>query len=107
MAQAAGDGARGVRGAGHRLRGQQHQDRIDAGVVLRRLERGDVALGVGVAEHVHRVAGAGGPRQARAQRGSGVAAERGHLKAGLFHGVRGHRARAAGVGDDQHPVAAR
>ena len=99
------DGPHRGRRLGHVLGREHDQHRVE-----RALGRGDVngrgvVAGLGRGRDVDGVVDEGGVRQGPAQLPGQFLAQRGHGQPGLFHRVRGNRARAAGVGDDQHPVA--
>ena len=97
----------GGRGVAHRLRREDREDAVAVGVVHQRLRGGGVALGVGVAGHVDRVAAGAEGGQARLELLVGLGRELGELAAQVQQAVAGHHAGAAGVGDDAQARAAR
>ena len=79
----------------HGLGGEDHQQAVDVGVLGGDLQRPGIALGVGVAEDVDRVAVAPGGRQEGVERLERRGGELGELAAGSRSGRRwpGRRAR--------------
>ena len=102
-----GDGLGRLGDLGHDLRRQHDDDRAHVRIVGHGVDCQRVAVGHGVAQHVHRVGDAGGRRQARPELVLCFYRQRGQLQAGALHRVGGHDARPAGVGDDGHGIGGR
>ena len=97
---------------GDHVRGRQrggavhHQHRIDLRIVEQRGDRSLIAVGVGVADHVHRVGVRPGGRQGGVERGHADVRQRRQPDAALRQRVHRQHPGAAAVGDDAQTVGA-
>ena len=92
---------------GHRLGREDDEQAVAVRVVRGDLEGLGVAVGVGVAEDVDRVAVAPGAGQGPVERGERLGRQLGQRAAALDQGVGGEDGGAAGVGDDRQVRAPR
>jgi hypothetical protein len=102
-----GDGARRALRLRDGLGRQQHDDAVDVRVADDDLDRGLVAVGGGIAEHVDRVGRRRGGRERARQHVAGDGRELRQLQPKALDGVRGHDPGAARVRDDGDALALR
>ena len=92
---------------GHRLGRQDHQQAIGVRVPGDDLQRLDIAVGVGVGEHIDGVAVTPGRREDAVERLDGLGRQGGQLAAASDQGIGGEHAGATRIGQDRQARALR